>query len=130
MKDIKEIRKVKEVKEKAQGRQGRQGNQGEGQGHLEGKLIEKLAEVGGRSALEHGGSGAIGERLAALEQTVQQLVHFIGQELRPDLSRSALQGSSQAAKDEKDLKDAEKGSEIVSLLPAPAILAPARTRCW
>jgi hypothetical protein len=50
------------------------------------------------------------ERLAALEQTVQQLVHFIGRELRPDLSQSALQ-SSQAAKDEKDLKDAEKVSE-------------------
>ena len=51
------------------------------------------------------------QRLAALEQTVQQLAHFIGAELRPDLTQSALQGSSQAAKDEKDLKDAEKLSD-------------------
>ena len=51
------------------------------------------------------------QRLAALEQTVQQLAHFIGAELRPDLTRSALQGSSQAAKDDKDLKDAEKLSD-------------------
>jgi hypothetical protein len=51
------------------------------------------------------------QRLAALEQSVQQLAHFIGAELRPDLSRSALYGSSQGAKEEKDLKDAEKLSE-------------------
>ena len=55
--------------------------------------------------------GGTQQRLAALEQSVQQLAHFIGAELRPDLSQSALQGSSQAAKDEKDLKDAEKLSE-------------------
>ena len=51
------------------------------------------------------------DRLAALEQTVQQLVHFISTELRPDLSQSALQDGSEAAKQEKDLKDAEKQSE-------------------
>jgi hypothetical protein len=51
------------------------------------------------------------QRLATLEQTVQQLAHFIGAELRPDLARSALQASSQAAKDEKDMKDAEKMSD-------------------
>jgi hypothetical protein len=51
------------------------------------------------------------QRLAALEQTVQQLAHFIGAELRPDLTQSALRGSSQAAKDEKDSKDAEKLSD-------------------
>jgi hypothetical protein len=51
-------------------------------------------------------AGGVAERLASLEQTVQQLVHFISRDLRPDLGRSALQGS-QAAKDEKDLKDNE-----------------------
>jgi len=51
------------------------------------------------------------DRLAALEQTVQQLVHFISTELRPDLSQSALQDGSDAAKQDKDLKDAEKQSE-------------------
>lgn len=56
-------------------------------------------------------AGAGEERLAALEQTVQQLVHFISTEFRPDLSQSALQDGSEAAKQEKDLKDAEKQSE-------------------
>jgi hypothetical protein len=37
--------------------------------------------------------------------TAARALHRCG--LRPDLSQSALQGSSQAAKDEKDLKDAE-----------------------
>jgi hypothetical protein len=78
---------------------------------FEGKTTDKVIE--GRPTGFETQVGAAGpeERLAALEQTVQQLVHFIGQELRPDLSQSALQVGSQAAKDEKDLKDAEKQSE-------------------
>ena len=140
VKEIKDTKEVKEIKEKEtkeigqggqregrQGVQGRQRGQGDDQGEgkelkekdkdkdlVEGKLIEnKVAEtLGGLQQLNTGAGGAgVGERLSALEQTVQQLVHFIGQELRPDLSRSALQGSSQAAKDDKDLKDSEKGSE-------------------
>jgi hypothetical protein len=75
---------------------------------FEGKLTDV---IGIRQGGPEAGDGGIQQRLAALEQTVQQLVHFIGKELRPDLTRSALQGSSQAAKDEKDLKDAEKLSE-------------------
>jgi Subtilase family len=58
-----------------------------------------------------GGEEFTQDRLAALEQTVQQLVHFISTELRPDLSQSALQDGSDAAKQDKDLKDAEKQSE-------------------
>jgi hypothetical protein len=77
----------------------------------DGKVREKVAEI--RPTGFEGQAGAVGaeERLAALEATVQQLVHFIGQELRPDLSQSALQAGSQGAKDEKDLKDAEKQYE-------------------
>ena len=75
---------------------------------FEGKLTDV---IGIRQGGPEAGDGGTQQRLAALEQTVQQLVHFIGKELRPDLTRSALQGSSQAAKDEKDLKDAEKLSE-------------------
>ena len=56
-----------------------------------------------------GAPGAIEDRLSALEQSVQQLVHFIGQDLRPDLTQSALQGGATAAKDEKDAS--EKGSD-------------------
>jgi Subtilase family len=102
-KEIKEFKEGKEFKEKDK------------------DLIEsKLTDVGSGGGQFGSGGGPFGadaadggtqQRLAALEQTVQQLVHFIGAELRPDLSRSALQGNSQAAKDEKDLKDAEKLSE-------------------
>ena len=71
----------------------------------------KLSDViGVRPTGAEGGDDGTQQRLAALEQAVQQLAHFIGTELRPDLTRSALQGS-QAAKDDKDLKDAEKLSE-------------------
>ena len=94
-KEFKEFKEFKEVKEKDKD-------------IFEGKRTDKVAEVRPFGAEAGGGSE---ERLAALEETVQQLVHFIGQELRPDLSQSALQGSSQTAKDEKDLKDAEKQSE-------------------
>jgi len=113
-KDVKEFKEGKEIKEtiKAEGKEIKEKDKDKDL--VEGKLLEnKIAEsIGGLMA---GGTAAgapgVAERLSALEQTVQQLVHFIGQELRPDLSRSALQGSSQAAKDEKDLKDSEKGSE-------------------
>jgi hypothetical protein len=93
-KELKEIKEFKELKEKD---------------IFEGKRSDKLLEV--RPFPVEPTEGGTSERLAALEATVQQLVHFIGHELRPDLSRSALQGSGQAAKDEKDLKDAEKLSE-------------------
>ena len=76
------------------------------------ELIKEFKEREGKGL--EGGVGPqanVEDRIAALEQTVQQLVHFIGKELRPDLTRSALQDSSQAAKNEKDLKDAEKQSE-------------------
>ena len=46
-------------------------------------------------------------RLAAIESAIEQLVHFIGSELRPDLSASALGQSDQQAKDYKDQKDTE-----------------------
>jgi hypothetical protein len=89
----KELKEGKELKEKDKDKELVEGKLGEG------RQPATIAESG------------TADRLAALEQTVQQLVHFIGQELRPDLSRSALQASSQAAKDDKDLKDAEKLSE-------------------
>ncbi|MET0682567.1 MAG: S8 family peptidase [Casimicrobiaceae bacterium] len=95
-KDTKEFKEGKEIKEKDKDL-------------VEGKLSDGV--IGIRPTDAGAGDGGTQQRLAALEQTVQQLVHFIGAELRPDLSRSALQGSSQAAKDEKDLKDAEKLSE-------------------
>lgn len=90
-KELKEGKEFKEIKEKDKDL-------------FEGKRIDKALEGGviGTEASET----PVGDRLAALEQTVQQLVHFIGQDLRPDLGQSALQAGSQAAKDEKDLADA------------------------
>jgi hypothetical protein len=96
LKEVKEFKEGKELKEKDK--------------DAEGKLSERIGG-GIQFGTEAGTGGGLEQRLAALEQTVQQLVHFIGQELRPDLSRSALQASGQAAKDEKDLKDAEKSSD-------------------
>ena len=96
LKEVKEFKEGKEIKEKDK--------------DFEGKPTDKLGEVGGQFGVQPA-AVPIEQRLGALEQAVQQLVHFIGQELRPDLSRSALQTSGQAAKDEKDLKDAEKTSD-------------------
>src|SRR5262249_30041132 len=84
------------------------------------KEVKEFKERETKGVFEHGtdirnaGTGPqpdVEDRIVALEQAVQQLVHFIGTELRPDLSQSALQDHSQAAKDEKDLKDSEKQSE-------------------
>jgi hypothetical protein len=83
-------------------------------------------EFVGRSGIPLGAEKNVTDRLAGLEQTVAQLVHFISPDLRPDLSQSALaheeqqfQGEVRAlsdrlrqqaneakdAKDAKDLKD-------------------------
>lgn len=55
------------------------------------------------------------DRLAALETAVGELVHFISEELRPDLGAGALgydeselEQQAAASKQEKDLKDQEK----------------------
>ena len=92
-----------------QGIQGRQGTEGEGKDIVENKFSEGIGVI--RQPGAEGADEGTQQRLAALEQAVRELVHFIGAELRPDLSQSALSGQSQAAKDEKDLKDAEKLSE-------------------
>jgi subtilisin family serine protease len=58
------------------------------------KRIEKLAD-GGQGGLGGGGTpqaGGFEARLGALEAAVSQLTHFIGSQLRPDLSQGALTG--------------------------------------
>ena len=92
-KDVKEFKEGKELKEKD---------------IVENKLRDGIGIIRQPDAES---ADATQQRLAALEEAVRELVHFIGAELRPDLSQSALQGQSQVAKDEKDLKDAEKLSE-------------------
>jgi hypothetical protein len=73
---------------------------------------------------EQAGSGDdIQDRLARVEQTLSHLAHFIGADLRPDLSASALYNEgdrgdlerqaqdAKGAKDTKDAKDVDKVSE-------------------
>ncbi|MCQ6556831.1 hypothetical protein NPS70_27120 [Streptomyces sp. C10-9-1] len=49
-----------------------------------------------------------GERLANLERTVSDLIHFIRPELRPDLSTSALTYESQTGQQAKQSKQSER----------------------
>ncbi|HEX2120505.1 MAG TPA: S8 family serine peptidase, partial [Thermoanaerobaculia bacterium] len=74
------------------------------------KATDKVADTTSASAAAP--AGTIAQRLAALEQSVQSLTHFITSELRPDLSSSALSGESdlqgdlqKQASDAKALKD-------------------------
>ncbi len=93
--------------------------------HLE-KQIEKRTEKLGEAGGGFGGavSSDLEARLGALETAVSQLTHFIGGELRPDLSQGALTGEADvsgmrqrlerkgaAAKNDKDNKDTEKPGE-------------------
>src|SRR4029078_4490297 len=92
-KDVKEFKEGKELKEKD---------------IVENKRRDGIG-ISGQPEAES--AAATQQRLAALEQAVRELVHFIGAELRPDLSQSALQGQTRVAKSDKDLKGAEKRSE-------------------
>ena len=87
---------------------------------LERKEFQEVIDPGtlGGGLLQPGPSmqGAGPDRLAALEQAVQELQHFIVQALRPDLGAGALgyedlEGQAQASKQEKDLKDVEKSPD-------------------
>jgi hypothetical protein len=104
---------------------------------LEGKVIrekleDKLLEGGGTrgGGIRFGGgpeaeSEGIEARLDRLEQSVTELAHFIGNELRPDLARGALSQESDIAalrqeleqaaaeaRQAKDLQDIGKISEV------------------
>lgn len=57
-----------------------------------------------------GGPSDLEERIASIESALQGLIHFIGSDLRPDMSVSALGGYAQGdeqAKSSKDQKDTE-----------------------
>lgn len=54
-----------------------------------------------------GGAEGVGERLANLERTVSELVHFIRPDLRPDLSTSALDHENRDGQEEKFIKEAK-----------------------
>jgi hypothetical protein len=100
-KEIKEHKDFKESKEKEKDKE-------KDKEIFEMKLREKTFERPATSA-----PAELGDRLAALEATVGELVHFISAEFRPDLSQSALeqdvtQARAMEAKGLKDAKDVEK----------------------
>lgn len=83
------------------------------------KFTDKVREVVRQPSTSS--SGDLESRVGALEQAVDQLSHFIGGELRPDLQSSALSGEADLialsqqlqqqandAKSAKDAKDIEK----------------------
>lgn len=111
-KEFKEIKEVKEVKERPDKRIKEKDKEKD---IFEGGLLDGIRE---RGILQGGGAAApatdIEGRLASIEAAVESLAHFIGSELRPDLSSSALGGQAQDlsqtdqyAKDLKDQKDTE-----------------------
>jgi len=79
------------------------------------ELVEKNVGEGGIQERVTGmGDGSVEQRLAAVETALGGLLHFIGGELRPDLSTSALGGEARDlaqgdadAKQQKDIKDNE-----------------------
>jgi hypothetical protein len=63
------------------------------------EIREKTIEVFQRAS-----AAGIEDRIAALESSVQQLSHFIGSELRPDLTTSSLSGEADAAALSQELR--------------------------
>jgi len=108
-KEFKELKEFKERPDKQIKEKDKEKDVFEGGGL--GGIRERIAQPTGYGA-DNGGTTDIEGRLAAIESAVQSLVHFIGGELRPDLSASALgteaqglaQGDEQAKlwKDQKD----------------------------
>lgn len=81
------------------------------------KVTDKVADKV-RDVIPSAGAQAattMAERVAALEQTVQSLTHFITAELRPDLSSSALSGESDqnAAALSADLQKQSNDAKVV-----------------
>ncbi len=116
---------VKERKEKIEVIEGKQVV-------IDGGGKQLVLEGGGKQLVEGGGgdggvvvnppaAGGLEARLAAVEQSVAALTHFIGADLRPDLGSGALAReadltapdaakSGKDAKDAKEMKDSELGA--------------------
>jgi hypothetical protein len=125
-----EVKELEKIKPEVEGKQIREKIEEK----LQDKVAEKLADGGGLlggGLLGGGGIQGLGgppesleERLDRLEGTIAELTHFIGGELRPDLSQGALaqeadlhglsaqlEKDAADAKQAKDVKDVEKLSE-------------------
>ncbi|WP_344403792.1 hypothetical protein, partial [Catellatospora chokoriensis] len=84
-----EEKKVKESKDDGKDNKEKDGKDSKEKEHKDTEKhipdMAKAPELAG-----HGAAKQIDDRLAGLEQAVARLAHFIGPELRPDLSSSAL----------------------------------------
>ncbi|MFZ3493289.1 hypothetical protein ACODT5_08675 [Streptomyces sp. 5.8] len=106
------VRSKKTEKETVKEKEGDKGGEKGKEGQLDMKAGETLTER--FQQMPGGMGGGVGERLAGLERTVSELVHFISPELRPDLSTSALDRENRAgqeAKYTKEAKDAKDGKD-------------------
>ena len=101
-KDTKEFKEGKELKEFKDGKEIKEKDKD----IFEGKGSDRFEEI--QQFGSNTGAVGIEQRLGALEENVQRLIHYIGGELRPDLGQSALQGGVDAAKTQKDIKDADR----------------------
>jgi Subtilase family len=106
IKEVKEFKEVKEVREFEKRPDKLVKETKEGEVFDRDRIRDRVIDQGilGGGAREY---DPLEDRLARIEAAVDQMVHFIGTELRPDLSASALQDGDQDAKDYKDQKDAE-----------------------
>ncbi len=133
MKEIKEKElkdRLKDIKEKdlKEGKEFKEGKEiKEKDKDFEGKPTDKLGEV--RQFATEAAAAPIEQRLAALEQAVQQLVHFIGQELRPDLSRSALQDKRTGGEGREGPQGRREDVGRADRIAEPGGRALARRRC-
>lgn len=103
-KDVKE-KELKEVKEKDKDLKELKEKDKDFEKNVNEKLTDKVRDLG-PTAQAQGGTSMY-DRVAALEQTVQSLTHFITSELRPDLSQAGLSGepsSDDAAALSEDLQ--------------------------
>jgi hypothetical protein len=118
-----EIKEIKEHKEKIEFKEIKDKEKEKDAKELLKEIRDKLSDKF-RDFITQAGtpsSGSLESRVGALEQAVDQLSHFIGGELRPDLQSSALSGEADLialsqhlqqqandAKSAKDAKDIEK----------------------
>lgn len=111
---IKDNKDTKDRKDQKDRKEGKDGKEKELAKEIKDRKdsVEKTREIFSPTA--EGEGGGLEERVAAVEAVIEQLVHFIGEEHRPDLSSSALMEESQQlgeadeeAKVWKDHKDSE-----------------------
>ena len=106
-KEGKEFKEFKEIKEFKEGKEFKEKDKDIFEGHFDIRERVMPQPVGGMTGTGPGSD--VEARIARVEAAVEALVHFIGRELRPDLSSSALrneaQGLAQGDAEAKNLKD-------------------------